>query len=317
MRAALLLVAVAVTPVVARDFSRPGPHPVGTTTLTFTKASETTGTPRVLATRIWYPAKPGTGGAGDVHTDAEVARGRWPLVVFSHGSCGFPDQSPFFTAGLAAWGFVVAAPPHPGNTTHELATCNTPEEFADSFANRVADVRFVIDQMLAAARDRTSRFAGRLNPRRIGMSGHSFGAQTTLRVLAADSRVRAGVALAPTTLGITDLSITRPTLVATGAIDSVTPFATEARGAFAFLHGPRYLVELDASGHCAFTIACVPELCGVGCTPDALPLAEAHTLTMRWAVPFFVRYVAGRSVGRALREGKTPSAAHLVESHGR
>ena len=56
--------------------------------------------------------------------------------MFSHGSCGFPGQSPFLTETLASWGFVVAAPPHPGNTTAELATCD--DDTADSFANRVA-----------------------------------------------------------------------------------------------------------------------------------------------------------------------------------
>src|SRR5262245_48678517 len=55
------------------------------------------------------------------------------------GRAAFRASRPFLTEALASWGFVVAAPPHPGNTTFELATCDA--DAADSFANRVADIR--------------------------------------------------------------------------------------------------------------------------------------------------------------------------------
>jgi len=304
-----------------RDFTAPGPHAVGMTTLTFTKASETTGAPRVLDTVIWYPAVPGTGVAGngtDARRDAVVARRRWPLVMFSHGSCGFPGQSPFFTAGLASWGFIVAAPPHPGNTTSEFPHCADPPAEVDSFLNRVADIRFVIDQLLAHARDPASPFARRINPRRIGMSGHSFGGQTTLRVAAADSRVRGAVALAPAIVAITDLRIRTPTMVFGGQLDSLTPFETDSRGAFALLQGPRFLVEILNTGHCGFAILCAPLLCGRGCEPGTLPLDEAHRLTLRYAVPFFLRYVAGRGhFGKLLRPAAAPSGEVVVEARPR
>jgi dienelactone hydrolase len=61
--------------------------------------------------------------------------------------------------------------------------------------------------------------------------GHSFGAQTVLRALAADPRFRAGIALAPRPA--IDLVVTRPLLVMTGALDSITPFESAARDAFA------------------------------------------------------------------------------------
>src|SRR5262249_3350936 len=133
-----------------RDPSDHGPYAVGFTRRTYTKPSETTGQPRALDTAIWYPAVPGTGSPdGALLRDAQMARRRSPLVLFSHGSGGLPGPSPFLTETLASWGFVVAAPPHPGNTTFELSTCEA--DAADSFANRVADVRFVIDSLLAAS----------------------------------------------------------------------------------------------------------------------------------------------------------------------
>jgi len=82
------------------DPSGRGRYAVGRTQITFTKTSETTGQPRPLETVIWYPAVPGTGTLErniNVLRDAAVLERRWPLVLFSHGACAFPGQSPFFT----------------------------------------------------------------------------------------------------------------------------------------------------------------------------------------------------------------------------
>src|SRR5262249_20926156 len=43
---------------------------------------------------------------------AEAVDGGYPLVVFSHGFAGFPEQSVSLVRHLASWGFVVAAPDH-------------------------------------------------------------------------------------------------------------------------------------------------------------------------------------------------------------
>jgi hypothetical protein len=103
-------------------------------------------------------------------------------------------------------------------------------------------------------------------------------------------------------------------MVMTGEIDSVTPFDTEARGSYVELHGRRFLIELLDAGHCAFTIACLPEFCGVGCEPGALSLADAHRVTLRWTVPFLLRYVAQKpAFGKLLRAGPQDSGV-VVES---
>ncbi len=38
--------------------------------------------------------------------------GGFPVVLFSHGFAGYPEQSVSLTTHLASWGFVVAAPDH-------------------------------------------------------------------------------------------------------------------------------------------------------------------------------------------------------------
>jgi predicted dienelactone hydrolase len=294
------------------DFAGPGPHPVGFERRDFSKTSVTTNEPRILDTYVWYPAKPGTGTQeGSVWTGAEVALGRWPMILFSHGSCGYPGQLPAYTAGLASWGFLVVAPSHPGNTTANIANCDA--GVADSYANRVADIRFAADRMLAANGDKTSRYYRRIHPGRIGVTGHSFGGQTTLRVAAADARFRGAIALAPSpTEGI---EITTPLMIMVGELDSLTPLDTDAREAFSLLRGPRYLIELENAGHCAFALLCAPEFCGRGCEPGTLPLEDAHRLTLRYAVPFFQSYLGGQpGLLGLLRPEAAPESVVVRES---
>ena len=66
-----------------------------------------------------------TGGVVDAPLDA--SGGPYPVVLFSHGSCGYPLQSTFLTPLLASRGYIVVAPPHPGNTINEFPTCGTRE----------------------------------------------------------------------------------------------------------------------------------------------------------------------------------------------
>lgn len=309
-----LVLLLPVTAFARMDGTEPGPHAVGRVTRTFTKTSETTGEPRALETLIWYPAVAGTGTPdGTILRDADMLRRRWPLVMFSHGLCAFPNQATFFTAGLASWGFVVAAPRHAGGAIDD-PNCGTPEAFADSFANRVADIRFVIDQLLAPG----SPFAGVINRKRIGMSGHSFGAQTTLRVAAADARIRGAVSMAPVVAGIEDLHIEVPTAVLGGELDTLTPFETDVRGSFGLLEGPRFLVEFLRTGHCAFAVGCIPAACGAGCDPADLPHPEAQRLALRYAIPFLQRYVAGKGrFGKLLRPKAAPPGVLVLEAHPR
>jgi predicted dienelactone hydrolase len=209
-----------------------------------------------------------------------------PLVMFSHGSCGYQEQSVFFTSLLASYGFIVAAPPHPGNSTHEILTCGTPEAEADSLANRPADIMFVIDSLLALNADPTSFFFRAIDPDRIGMSGHSFGGLTTLLVSARDPRVVAGLAMAPVAQGFEDQvrSIHAPMMIEVGTLDDLH---ADGQLTYSLLHAPRYLVEIDRMTHAAFADLCID------CTPASLTLDEAHPIILRYAIPFLLRWVAG------------------------
>ena len=77
--------------------------PVGTTTRTLVTTS-VSGTPRTLDTIVWYPAVPRTGTPEALGLrDAKVRRGRFPLIVFMHGTCGRPDEATYLTKAPRPW----------------------------------------------------------------------------------------------------------------------------------------------------------------------------------------------------------------------
>jgi predicted dienelactone hydrolase len=282
---------------------QPGPFPVGVTTVTFERTSSTTGEPRPLKTTIWYPA---ADSAREMETDrglkgvvdAELTGEGLPLplIIFSHGSGGVPAQSTFLTAHLASHGFVVAAPPHPGNTLADCSPCSDIGGLVDSFLNRPDDISFVVDSLLELNADEGSMFFGALDPERIGMSGHSFGGLTTLIVVPRDDRFRAALSMASPALPFVvhaarELRV--PTLIMGGGLDNVTPIdgQQELLEAISDVEGgPDFLLTLPEGGHLAFADPCLPTF--AGCEEGDLPQDRAHELIDFFATSFLMTYVA-------------------------
>ncbi|MEW6271237.1 MAG: hypothetical protein AB1689_18300 [Thermodesulfobacteriota bacterium] len=275
------------------DPREPGPFAAGVRTLAYTKPSVETGEPRTLDTLVWYPASPGAGPLDPTLravVDAPVADAGapFPVVVFSHGMCGSPRQSLFLTPLLASQGFVVVAPPHPGNTTADIPFCLTPESLVSSFRERPHDVRFVLDQMLAASAEPGSPFFGTLDADRVGMSGHSFGGLTTYLVEDLEPRIKVAIPMAPAILNQPSLAI--PSLTLLGQVDGVLPVAP-MRTAWEASAAPKYLVEIEHAGHYAFSDFCRP---GSDCKPpETLTSDEAHAHVLRWVRPFLEVHLNG------------------------
>src|SRR5581483_12284525 len=135
------------------DGRQAGPWHVGARTTTFTKPSVVDPmATRVLDTVIWYPTTDtgpidaDTGAILDATVDPSAAP--YPIVMFSHGNCSFPEQSKFLTVQLATYGYVVVAPSHPNSTLPEcLAGTNN---LVRSALERPSEITSVLDQMLAA-----------------------------------------------------------------------------------------------------------------------------------------------------------------------
>ena len=147
---------------------------------------------RQLPFEVWYPR----GGPR-----------RLPLVLYSHASGGHRRQSSLLCAHLASHGYVVAAADHVGNTAADFAErakriaageTLTPQQsearLREIIADRVPDLRFLLDRMLAGALD---DLADRIDGERIGVIGWSFGGWAALATLEVDDRFGAVLALAP------------------------------------------------------------------------------------------------------------------------
>ncbi|HXJ35536.1 MAG TPA: hypothetical protein VMS22_15995 [Candidatus Eisenbacteria bacterium] len=277
------------------DVRVPGPYGVGVRVITFTKQSAVNpNDPRPLDVVVWYPTTPGAGpidGRYDGVLDAPVdgSGAPYPVVMFSHGSCGFPTQSLFLWPLVASRGYVVIAPPHPGNTLFEFPTCSTPQAQLASAVERPQDVRFTLDQMLAENANPGSAFFGVLDPTRIGMSGHSFGGFTTYLAATQDTRYRVAIPMAAA-VPPSHPVLTIPSLTMISTADSVVN-NNATRSQYDLAATPKYFVEIANTGHFAYSDGCFPS---PDCNPPVtLTQDEAHLAVLRWVIPFLEWYLKG------------------------
>jgi len=276
------------------DTRSDGPYAAGFRDVRLVKPSAVDPTQeRVLNAVIWYPTTPG---AGPIETGSRAVRdapldlsgGPYPVVMFSHGSCGFERQSLFLTPWLATHGFIVVAPPHPGNTLFEFPTCGTGPAQAASAVERPRDIIFALDYILAQGKDPASPFYGAVDESRIAMTGHSFGGLTTYLTTALDDRFTVALPMAPATGPNSTLTI--PSMTMYGAIDSVVSIPG-VLAAYDRSSAPKRLVEIDDAGHYAFSDSCFP---APECNPPVtLTQDEAHERVKRQVLPFLEVYLAG------------------------
>jgi predicted dienelactone hydrolase len=118
------------------------------------------------------------------------ASGPLPIILFSHGMGGSRENYGYLGRFWAAHGYVCVHTQHIGSDTAvwENApagqvnhTLRLAARDPSNAPNRVADIHFVIDQLIKASQA-GGPLRGRLDTTRIGMSGHSFGAMTTMAI---------------------------------------------------------------------------------------------------------------------------------------
>jgi predicted dienelactone hydrolase len=110
-----------------------------------------------------------------------------PVIVWSHGLGGSRDNSPYLGTHWSKRGYVCVFLQHPGSDEAVWRDAPLRERMgalraAASMANlrlRCEDVGKALDQLALWHADDQHELHGRLDLERVGMCGHSFGAQTT------------------------------------------------------------------------------------------------------------------------------------------
>ncbi|GAA0492764.1 hypothetical protein Ade02nite_69520 [Paractinoplanes deccanensis] len=313
-----------------------GPYPIGTVPLHLVDRSRPdpfTGEPghRELMAAAWYPARD-TGShrraswmdpavlrryLADAGYDPDVVRApltagrlgapvrraahRLPLIVFSHGAGDHRGSNTIMVQELASHGYAVVAIDHLGDAYSRLPDGRVvvpteeslyPEDFA-------LDVRFVLDRL----GDLPAGLAGAVDPHRVGMAGWSKGATATARVMLADRRVRAGLAIDGPMLPLMEGRIDRPFMMMTAEFTKATEPAV-ARFWSSQLTGWRLDVRADGAVHSSYNDLQVlmPQLARVaGMTDEELhgwigTLAPARAVRIDRAYPlaFFDEHLRGR-----------------------
>lgn len=205
-----------------------------------------------------------------------------PLILLSHGLGGSRKAMGFAAEAWAARGYVCVTLQHAGSDESLWRDAPLGQRLdavktgmtAEAYKDRCLDVRFAIDQ-LTQLNARDGMMENRLDLSRIGIAGHSFGAQTVQAVIGqklgvprlemptgADPRVKAAVAFSPAfNYGdrLADWAfagVTTPCLHFTGTKD-IAPVggATVQDRRVPFDHvpaGEQYLITIDGGDHAVF-----------------------------------------------------------------
>ncbi|WP_433126992.1 alpha/beta hydrolase family protein [Micromonospora sp. CA-240977] len=228
----------AATPQVPAGHAPVNPYPVGVRDLKLNRDG------RALPVKIWYPAAGEIG--GPVRWGAAAAKGRrFPVVMFSHGLGGRPDDYATLLSRWARAGFVVAAPTFPhtakGTDIDVLDVLNQP-----------ADVSYALDQVLALDAKADDQLQGQLDTERVAAAGHSAGGVTTIGLFTAnrDERLDAGVVFAGTALGVGTAfaGAAAPQLFVHGELDKVVEYAA-GKAAYDKVPWPKAMLSLPKGDH--------------------------------------------------------------------
>ena len=203
-----------------------------------------------------------------------------PVVLFSHGLGGSRENNPYLGEHWSARGYVVVFLQHAGSdeTVWKDVAAGQRLTAMKSAANlqntllRFKDVSVVIDQLDRWNQSTDSPLAGRMDLKRIGMSGHSFGAVTTHGVSGqktprgespfTEKRIKAALAMSPSSPRIGDPKqsfggVSIPWLLMTGTNDTspIGDIDVASRLAVypALPAGGKYELVLDAADHMAFS----------------------------------------------------------------
>jgi len=261
-----------------------------------------------------------------------------PVIVFSHGLGGSREGYVYLGEHWAGRGYVSVHVQHAGSD--QAVLLNGPPAGARGRLEAAAkdpttalarprDVSFAVDQ-LEKLNGEGQELAGRLDLKKLGMAGHSFGAWTTLSVMGqkadlpiaidfgwADPRFKAGIAMsspAPRPGANADQvfsAITAPMLHMTGTLDDMpvgnSP-AIERRIPFDYTRArDQFLVVFEGGDHMVYSGRLRPEgrrMDAAGMTGDPALDARFQEWTRKVTTAFWDAFLKGDPVAKtAFQEG--------------
>ncbi|MFI7420163.1 alpha/beta hydrolase family protein [Nonomuraea sp. NPDC049684] len=251
-------------------------------------------------------------------TGAPPRNGRHPLVVLSPG-LGLPRASLTSLAeDLASRGYVVASLDHAYESSGTvfpgvgLLTCaplcdqpKPPEGGKAVIArNRAKDVSFVLDRL--TGRHPAWKRAHLIDPKHVGMAGHSLGGEAASTTMAADQRIKAGIDLDGTisaALPATGLG-DRPFLLMGTRSDHSPGKDDTWDSTWRALRGWKRWLTVAQAQHSSFTDLAVPQSRIGPPAPGVIAAERGLALTRAYVAAFFDQHL--RNLRRPLLDGPTP-----------
>ncbi|MFD0683383.1 alpha/beta hydrolase family protein [Actinomadura fibrosa] len=265
--------------------------------------------------------------AGHVGAPVQRRRAGWPVLLYSHGLGGWRTEATALIEDLASRGYVVVTIDH----THdafavefpdgrlepsaipELTDDNEVELTTKAVEARVADTRFVLDQLAALNRGRDldadhrrlpHGLRGALDLARVGMFGQSDGGTTTAAALHDDSRLTAGINLDGTLWTPAAVAGSRRPLLLFGRQEEDAGRDASWATFWANQRGPKLRLKLAGAAHDTFLDFAVllPQAAPIlGIPPDEVAKAagtiegrRAAAVVRAYVSAYFDRYLRGR-----------------------
>jgi len=249
-----------------------------------------------------------------------------PVILFSHGLGGSRAGSAFLDRHWAARGYVAVFLQHPGSddsvwknqpVRDRMAAMKRAASLENSL-RRVQDVPAVLDQLTNWNAEPGHLLAGRLDLKRIGMAGHSFGAVTTEAVSGetfplagqkfTDRRIKAALVLSPSSPRNSSADrafgqVRIPWMLMTGTRDLAPIGDADMKSRLAVypaLRGaPKYELVLHNAEHSVFTDRALP-----GDREPRNP--NHHRVILALSTAFWDAYLRGDAQALAWLDGPRP-----------
>lgn len=207
------------------------------------------------APRSEYEVLPGVAFRSAVAvSDAALAPGPWPVIVFSHGRTGTSIAYSSLCEALAARGSIVLAPLHAGDALGDWLS-GTQVDDRTNEANRLADAAHLVSSLVDGS-SLPVDLAEAADLGRLVIAGHSYGAYTALASAAAGTLPVAPSAVMvfqPYTRMMADselASVEVPTLFVVSDSDGTTPASSDADRPWSLVSGrPAWRLDLVDAGH--------------------------------------------------------------------